>query len=122
MEISLNDEQLKDAVVAAIVGTMTGEKRDALLQNAIKSLFEVRTDSYSREKKSRIQEAFDSATHQFSVALAKEFLTTEPYNTQIRGIFHDALTQVFESKREAVVEQLASTLGDALVKGMSRDY
>lgn len=115
MTLNLSDENMQGAVAAAIVQTLTVEKRDELLKSAIVTLLTPANSGYGREKRSPLQDAFEQCVHQFARQTILKKLEDDGETRQmIEGVVTDAVKKAFEESREATVERLAGNLRDWL--------
>lgn len=118
MDIKLEDEMLKSIVSEAILKSFDDQKRDALVQGAIKHLLTPpQKDRYSYgEPKSPLQEAFEYGIRNVSIRICGEILENdENVKEKIRGLLNDAMVRLTETNREKTVEKLA----DAIAAGMA---
>ena len=74
----MDEDTLKTVTARILFESMTKEDRDKLLEDALKNLLKepVSRDMYSRDKRTKFQEAFDNAVAACALSLIKEHLQT----------------------------------------------
>ena len=125
MEISLNDEQLDSALRAAILTTITGDKRDEIFARALAALIDEEVEvghGYTKKKVKRIDLAFGRAIDFAASKTARELLETEPYASKIKEAIKRGIDHVFETQMEKISEEVGNAIAQAIFKGVAREY
>ena len=117
MEITLDNDMLKSVVSEAILKSIDDQKRDALVQAAIRHLLtSAQPTSYNRNPSSPIQDAFEHGMRNVAVGVCRDILEKdESVREKLRGLVADAVTRLMDTNREKTVEKLA----DAIAAGMA---
>jgi hypothetical protein len=118
--MNLTDVNLEPIVAKAILDTLTPEAREAILQAAVKDLITKPTGgmgSYDRDRKSPLQEAFNSAVRSQAEKFAREQLAADgEFQAQVKGLFAEVAERLFTGdKREALISDLAEKMARAMV-------
>ncbi len=117
MNIDVKDDQMQTLVAKAFLDILTQEKRDELLQNAIKSLFEKeKSDRYGYGSTSKLTALFADAARDVARDQVKAMMETdEAFIAQIRSMFAEAAEKTFVGESRAkLVEAFASSMQKAL--------
>lgn len=82
----MDEDTLKVVTSRILLESMTREDRDKLLEGALKSLLTepASRDIYSRDKRTKFQEAFDTAVAACAMTLIKEHLQTPEVRELLR--------------------------------------
>lgn len=118
MSISLNDDQIQQAVSAAILQTITKENRDLLIQKALESLLQRPKPRYQSDPKppSKLEEIFNGAVFDYARNHIRDILEEDPkFKEAIRALVGKAVERIALDDGELSV-QLASALTSALKK------
>lgn len=115
-----NNETLKAAVQTAIFNTLTQEKRDELLKEAIRSLLVTKNkDQYGREQLSVIQEVYQDSVRLVASKIVNEHLNNdEKFKAQVRDLFHEAWERATAGGdvRNKIVENMSSAIAQSLTR------
>ena len=109
--LNLPDEQMREIVSAAILQTVTAENRDALITQAIASLFAPNSSGYG-SKQSPLQDAFNSAVFAKARQIVIEVLDLdETLNNKIKAIIVEAAEKALsDEKRDDMINSMASAI------------
>ncbi len=116
MNIEL-DDTMKAAVAKVIFESLTEEKRDELLQNAIQGLLTTppREGFGDKQRNSPLADMFKYSVEAVARDLVKEKVEGDPkLKTELEKMYAEAFQKVFVDEREKVVENLAKAIGTAL--------
>lgn len=116
MTLDLTDEQFKSIVSGAILQSLDADKRDALIKGAIQHLLTPSPDrgGYG-QRTTPLQDAFNRAVENVSSGIAKDMIEKDAdLQTKIRALLNEALTSVFESKREETIQRVAAAFAKGL--------
>lgn len=92
IELKLSDEQMREALSAALLAQMTDDARADVIKQAIAHLTKPSTPTnYSSDRRSPIQKAFDLAIEQFCHQWARELITSTP---EIKEAFNATISKV----------------------------
>lgn len=115
MNIQLDSEMMKGLVSEALMKALDQEKRDILIQSAIKHLV-TPEDHYGSRRESPLESAFRNACHNVAQTTATEMLTNDPaFQARVRQLLDEAMVRVMDTNREATIERLA----EAIAVGMT---
>lgn len=118
MDIKLDPESLKDVVSSAILKSIDDNKRDALIEAAIKHLLTPQGGSSYVKAESPLQTAFNNAVSFVSQSIAREMLENDTsVRANIQALLQEAFMKVMSQNREKTV----TTIADAIVKGLSSE-
>jgi hypothetical protein len=125
MSLQLNDPQLNEAIKAAIWNTLTGEKKDELLQNAISQLLDVPEPMgrWDKNPKSPLQEAFNRAANQIARETAKKWLLEdETKKKEMEQLFEKAWEKFLSRSGPGVggPDELIDKIADRLSSAFER--
>lgn len=118
MQLNLNDEQLQKVIAAAVLQTIDGERKDALLKGAIQyMLAPTSAGSYERSR-SPLQRAFESAVDQVARQVVTEKLTSDAaFIAQVDALFAEAAKKAFaDENRGPLADRIATAIRDAMSK------
>jgi len=122
MDVRVDAAAMQDIVTKAIFDGLTEEKRAELVQGAIRSLLlaPAKTQSYGRDPRSPMQEAFENAASIVAQQIARERLTAdETFKAGVESMFKDVAAKLFaDDVREKIVDKIA----DAVVTGLGERY
>lgn len=115
MEFKLDQGAMEALVHKAIFDSMTPEKRDQLLQEAIRKLTEI-PNGYSRT--SALTEAYQNGARRVAEDVVKQDLeSNEKYKEMIRKLFLDVVERLFASDfREKLIDKICENV----VSGLNR--
>jgi len=115
--ISVGDEALRELVQKAVFDSMGQPVRDKLVAEAIRSLFDVRRDHYS--KQSIFEEQFASAVRDLAKSEVSKLLADDAdAMTKIRAAIADGIALAFSNERR---DKLINTVADAVVRAFKFD-
>ena len=115
--MNLDDATMKAAVAKAVIDTLTPEKREELLTNAVQHILSAK-ESSNYNSPTLIQGAFNSAVAAVARETAMEQITKDPeVKAKIEGLIKDAWAKVTGEEYSSVVEKVA----DAIRKGLTGD-
>ena len=109
-------------VAKAVFDGLTPDKREALIQGAIKSLLETpkgNERNYYGTKVSPLQEAFNRAIETVAMQHALKFLTEDPdFQVRIKKLFADVANHLFTEgeERDALIHGIGNVIRTALTK------
>lgn len=117
MDVRIDDSAMQLLVQKAVLDSLTPEKREALITEAIKQLLTRTNDRY--DSRSSLQKAFDQAVFVVAGEIAREELGKD---AAIRATIKKLMTDAFErmSTGEAY-ETLVEKVRDAMVSALSKD-
>lgn len=117
---SLDDNAMKDLIAKSIIDTLTPERREALIADAIKQLLASKSgDRY--DARSHLQVAFDLAVAQIAQKVAFEELSKDGgLKVKIRDLMVAGWERMASGENH---EKLVSRIADSLTRAISgRDY
>lgn len=111
MDIKLDNINFQEVFTAAIVQSLDENKKQELLKGAVASLFQ--KSEYS--KKTKLQEAFESAMQQKAIEYIKDFIDTDPQvKESIFGLIRDAVVKINSEARDKTVGKIAEKIIEGL--------
>jgi hypothetical protein len=118
MDVRLDDEAMKAIITKSIMDSLTPERREALIAEAIKGLLNAETGSgYNRRTK--LQEAFDWAVQTVARDVAmSELAKDEGIKTKIREMFMAGWEKATTGEAG---EKMAEKIGYAIEKAITGD-
>lgn len=116
--INLDNEALRAATEQAIMGTLTPEMRDKILQGAVRSLIDTKQGAWGN-RKSKLEEAFEQAVVNIARIEAQRLVGED---TELRARIEALLRAVADKVLSADVEKLADKMADAFAASMRKDY
>jgi hypothetical protein len=116
MDVKLNDDNMKDIIAKAVLDTLTPEARTELLSTAVKSLLTIPNSSGYGQRKSPLQEAFNSAIQEVAHQIAREQLVG---NTEVKAKIEQMIADAWakltnDENYSQMVERVTSALGRGL--------
>lgn len=121
MDVQLNDAQLKDIITKAILDSLTPERREALIGEAVKGLLkEVVTGSgFNSDRRSTIQRAFDRAVADVAEGVARDALVgNADVKAKIGTMFTEAWTRLTRTE-DGAYDKLVGRVADSMAKGIT---
>ena len=117
MDLKLDQEMLSAVVSGAIVNAIDENKRDSLIQGAIKALLTPpESRGYYGTRETPIEQAFNEAVRSIARQVAEQMLSKdESVLTRLRELLSQAVEKVMNDNREATIAKIA----DALAAGMA---
>lgn len=107
--ISLDPEALREATVQAMVGVLTDETKEKMIQQSIKAILMPSTNNWDKGK-SPIEQAFQNAittlAHQECLKLVKE---DEGINAKIKELLRITAEKVLDADQEKMAEKMAES-------------
>lgn len=115
-EIKLDDEQLNEALKAAILVAIGSAGREQIIKEAISHLTTRERGAYGASQKSPLDQIIHEAARKIASALLSEKLAADPiFIENLGAIYSDALKKLFNvENREKLVERMADVMGRAL--------
>ncbi len=125
MDVKLDDEAMRSLVHKAIFDSISTEKRNELVEAAIKGLLTPK-ESYPgmREKESLLSTIFNQSVMQVARDIIKEDLSKDDkFITELKKVFYDSWTRLIddENNRNQLVEKLSDQLSN-VIKNLGKDY
>ena len=117
LTLQLDNDALREATVQAMLGTLTQDVKNKILERAIQNLLAPGTDSWTR-KQSPLEIAFNDAIVQLARTETKRML--EEDNT-IRERIKELIRITSDKIFCADMDKLAERMADAFVSSMRRD-
>lgn len=124
-ELILDDDAIEKAVQAAILSAISPERRDQMIEHAIKDLLAVtQEEGYGSTKRtvSKIQLCFERAVYSYAHDIVKKTLASEKYTNLISEIVEEAFQKVAGENRPEVVVAIAETFASAVSQGFKDRY
>src|SRR5689334_16496501 len=110
IKIELTPESVRDAVQVAVLGLLTPEKRDALIQEALKGLL-----AGTWTQPSELQRIFRQAAENVARGIAEQELQKPENVEKTRKLIEDAWAKVLgDGERDKLVRNLASNIAKAM--------
>lgn len=111
--INFSNEEMSALVSKAIIEGLGDDQRNLLIKQAIESLMTVdNRDSYGRDKRNRLQIAFDEAVVNHARRVASEELAKDENVAKLHSLVAEAIERLFTGDVRADVIE-------AMVKGMT---
>lgn len=117
MNVNFSDDQMNTIVAKAVLDSLTPERRDELIQSAVKGLLEKDPEPRGYgDKRSAFQRAFDSAVRQVAEKVAYEQLRdNEEVKASIAKMFADAWAKLSAGDAyDGLVSKIASAMAEGL--------
>ena len=118
LTLQLDNDAIREATTQAILGTLTPEARDKILQTAVSELISKKTGSYGTGK-SQLEEAFEYAVRAVATAEAKRIVTED---AALRAKIEELLRLTADKVLSADTDKLAERMADAFAASMRKDY
>ena len=122
MDVRLDHDAMQALVAKAVFDGLTPEKREDLIQGAIRSLLETPKSNernYYGSKVAPIQEAFNRAVETVAMQHATRVLSEDPeFQARLQKLFADVAAKLFEEgeSRYELVSGIANIIRNALTK------
>jgi hypothetical protein len=117
MDIKLDPELIRDAVSSAVLQSLDENKRNSMIEAALKHLLTPSGDAY-RKGESPLQTAFNNALSVVARDIAQKTLEDNAeVKEKIMGLLNEAFTRVMDANREQTILKLA----EAITKGLTVD-
>lgn len=118
MEVRLDDDAMKGIITKSIVDSLTPERREALICEAVKQL--LRADSGNTyDSRSNLQKAFDEAVYRVTSDVAREQLVSDDtLKPKVRQLLLDAWEKLAAGD---AYEKLVEKVADGMRKAISGD-
>ena len=117
MTFELDPTALREATVQAIMGVLTPETRERILQNAVSELLKPSINSWEN-KKSPLEQAFDRSVSSIAHEEARRMIGEDAV---IRERIKALLRTTADKVLGADVDKLAERMADAFVSSMRKD-
>lgn len=114
MNLNLNDEQLKTVISAAILQTLSEERRGELLTEALKHLLTPERKGYGQPEISPLQSAFNYQLTCVARDIAGEMLREPEVQARLRSLIVEAVEAAFSTNRQRVIERVSDAVADVL--------
>ncbi len=116
MQITLDQELVKSVVSEAILKSLDDQKREAMIQGAIKHLITPSSDRYGYgQKLTPVEEAFREAVRTVCAKLAQDLIeNNEDVKTRIRDLLTESMERVLTSNREVTIARVSNALIDGM--------
>lgn len=113
--LNVTEEQLNAVIAGAILQSLTPEKRDELLRDAVASLMvPPPKDSWGPRPKAPLLEAFERAAVQVANGIVRDLLANDAgFKAQVTGLITAAVEKAMVN-RDEISDRLAQRLGDLL--------
>ena len=120
MNIDITDANLKAIVAEAILANISGEKRDAVMKEAIAFLLVPEKNDYgSVRRPAPIEQAFRDAAAQIAKEEARKMLdSNSEFQTKLKELLVEGVAAMFEGGRR---EKTVKTISDALERAFCGD-
>ena len=117
LTINLDGDALRDATTQAMLGILTPEARERILNQAVQALLKPSTDSWDK-KKSPIEIAFENAVNRLANEEAVKMLKDdETFQTRLKDLVRQTADKVLSTD----LDKMAQRMADAFVNSMRRD-
>jgi uncharacterized membrane protein YheB (UPF0754 family) len=115
--IQLSDEELKQAMHAAILKALGETGREAIIKHAVDYLTTAPRDGL-RDQISPLLRIVREAAHEIARTTLKERLASDTaFVAQVQQLYADATAKLFAAEtRDKLVERLSTMMADALTK------
>ncbi len=117
IKISLDGDALREATVQALMGVLTPDVKEQMIQKAITAILQPSTNSWEKHK-SPIEKAFQNAVDQLARDEAKRLVEEE---VVIQAKVKELLRTTSDKVLGADTDKLADRMADAFVASMRRD-
>ena len=112
--VNLDSEALREATVQAMLGTLTPEVKEKILNNAISNLLQPSTDSWNKNR-SPLEVAFGDAINKIAREEAVKMVGEDSaLRDKMRDLMHNAVAKVFELDLEKIAQKMADAFSQAL--------
>jgi agmatine/peptidylarginine deiminase len=117
LTLQLEGDALREAIAQSILGQLTPEAQQALLDQAIQAILKPSTNSWDKGM-SPLERAFASAVERVAQQEAVRLVTE---NQEIKAKMEELLRQTADKVLAADTEVLAERMANAFVASMRRD-
>ena len=117
LTIELDDNALREATQQAILGILTPETRNKLLESALRNILAPSTDSFNRNK-SILELAFERAVEQIAHIEARRMILED---TKLHEQISALLRKTADTLLGADLDKLAARMADAFAASMRSD-
>ncbi len=112
MNLNLSDEQLRDLIGAAVLGALGPEKRDEILTNATKALFD---PWYKGGDESVMQRVLRELVCDVAKEHLRVLMDSREFKSKFEATINEAMRRAFDDvHREALVEKMAALIVGAM--------
>jgi hypothetical protein len=114
--LQLNDEEMKQAMHAAILNALGVAGREAIVKHAVEYLTRPR-DGY-RDAVSPLLQIVRDVAHEIALSTLRERMVGDvAFQSQVRQLYADATAKLFAAEtRDKLVERLSGLMADGLTK------
>ncbi len=117
LTIQLDTNALRDATVQAMLGVLTPEVKDKIMENAVRSILTPSTNSWDRGR-SVLERAFEEAVQQIARNEAKRIVEEDSVlQLRLRELLRNTADRILNTD----LDRLAVRLSDAFVSSMRRE-
>lgn len=116
--ITVDAEAMQSLVAKAIIDSMTPEKRNELIENAIKTVLATprKQNSWDPDR-SPLQLAFNEAVRICTDKMARDIIAEDvTFQAKLKELFADVAAQLFERDRDDLVDKIADAFASSLKK------
>lgn len=117
LTLQLDGDALREATVQAMLGVLTQDVKNKMLENAIQNLLAPSTDTWSRNK-SPLEIAFNDAVIQLARIETKRMIEED---SVMRERIKELMRVMVDKILCADMDKLAERMADAFVASMRRD-
>jgi hypothetical protein len=120
MDVRLDDDAMKGIIMKAVLDSLTPERRETLIGEAVKQLLEKGRDTRTyADNRSNLQKAFDEAVYTVTAQVAREELSKEEtLKTKVRTLMLDAWEKLTTGD---AYEKLVQAVADGMRKAIGGD-
>ncbi|HXH95254.1 MAG TPA: hypothetical protein VNN25_27010 [Thermoanaerobaculia bacterium] len=119
MDIKLETDTIKAIVSEAVMASLTSEKREALIQNALNYLLTQKKDGYSNHPpESLLESAFKQALGTIAREISSEMLAND---TRVREVVRKMIADAVEKLLDPTTySETVERIKNAIEQGLSR--
>ena len=117
LTLQFDVESLREATAQAMLGVLTAEVKEKILEQAVRELLKPSTDGWNKNK-SPLEIAFNKALEQLAQNEAKRMIKSD---AEIRDRVQSLMRTTADKVLGADQEKLAQRMADAFVSSMRRD-
>jgi FKBP-type peptidyl-prolyl cis-trans isomerase (trigger factor) len=117
LSLTLDSEALHEATKQAILGALSPEVREKILQNAIEELLKPSTSPYNRGQ-SKIEEIFQNAVSRIACEEANKMMSE---NAEIRAKLQILMQKTAIKLLDAEPDKFSAALADAIHDALKRE-
>ena len=124
LTLQFDVESLREATAQAMLGVLTAEVKEKILEQAVRELLKPSTDGWNKNKSPhsalvvRVEIAFNKALEQLAQNEAKRMIKSD---AEIRDRVQSLMRTTADKVLGADQEKLAQRMADAFVSSMRRD-